>query len=437
MSLYGHSVTGKTVKAETQASPAGWPFRTSRPEPVPPTGQGEIVAAAIRDGSLRRPSDAAPSFVDLVCAVQRAAGASTRSTRHSGTLASHLFDRPHLVLVLVDGMGMSALRDPAVADLRERVCLEIDSVFPATTACAMTTVATGQWPGRHGVPGWWAYLAEHDLPVTVLPFVERRTGRRLRRHGVQVPDIWPQPSRFAEVTRGMEMHMPWKYLLSTFNRYLSGRCRTRGYRSLRHAQRRILRRIRAAHGRRTDSTVTFWYIPDYDSACHTYGVAGTEARATLAQIRDLLMEMAAAAPDDVRVAVTADHGLIDVDDGDRVSLFDGDPLLDCLLSMPSGEGRTPHFHVRPGRDRELVERVTERGGGRIAVLSQGEAEELRLFGPEPLSEFARRRFGDYVGIGLAPCLLAHYASSDSTSLRHVGVHGGMSPDEVRVPLVVL
>ena len=406
-------------------------------EPAPPTGQGEAVAAAIRDGVLRRPSDAAPSFVDLVCAVQRAAGASTPSSPHSGTLASHLFDRAHLVLVLVDGMGMSALADPEVADLRERVCLEIDSVFPATTACAMTTVATGQWPGRHGVPGWWAYLAEHDLPVTVLPFEERRSGRRLRRHGVQVPDIWPRASRFAEASRSMEMHMPWKYLLSTFNRYLSGRCRTRGYRSLRHAQRRILRRMRAVDGRGSEPTVTFWYIPDYDSACHTYGVASSEARTTLQEIRDLLMEMAAAAPEGVRVAATADHGLIDLGEGDRAPLFDGDPLLDCLLSMPSGEGRTPHFHVRPGRDRELVERIGERSGGRMAVLSQGETEELRLFGPEPLSDFARRRFGDYVGIALAPFLLSHYASADSTALRHVGVHGGMCPDEVRVPLVVL
>ena len=409
----------------------------SEREPAPQAGGGEAVAAAIRDGVLRRPSDQAPSFVDLVCAVQRAAGASTPATEHGETIAAHLFDRRHLVLVLVDGMGMSALGHPTVADLRARVRMEIDSVFPATTACAMTTVATGQWPGRHGVPGWWAYLAERDLPVTVLPFEERRTGRRLRRHGVRVPDIWPQPSRFAEATGGMEMHMPWKYLLSTFNRYLSGRSRTRGYRSLRHAQRRILRRMRAVHGRRTESTVTFWYIPDYDSACHTYGVAGSEARATLEEIRDLLMELAAGAPDDVRVAVTADHGLIDLGEGERAPLFDGDPLLDCLLSMPSGEGRTPHFHVRPGRERELVERIGERSGGRMAVLSQGEAEELRLFGPEPLSEFARRRFGDYVGITLAPYILAHYASADSTALRHVGVHGGMCPDEVRVPLVVL
>ena len=409
----------------------------SERKPAPPTGQDEVVAAAIRDGVLRRPSDAAPSFVDLVCAVQRAAGASTPATPHCETIAAHLFDRSHLVLVLVDGMGMSALGHPTVADLRARVRLEIDSVFPATTACAMTTVATGQWPGRHGVPGWWAYLAEHDLPVTVLPFEERRSGRRLRRHGVQVPDIWPQPSRFAEATGSMEMHMPWKYLLSTFNRYLCGRSRTRGYRSLRHAQRRILRRMRTANRRGAESTVTFWYIPDYDSTCHTYGVTGSEARAKLEEIRDLLMELATAAPDDVRVAVTADHGLIDLGEGERAPLFDGDPLLDCLWSMPSGEGRTPHFHVRPGRERELVERLAERSGGRMAVLSQCEAEGLRLFGPEPLSDFARRRFGDYVGVTHAPFTLAYYASAESTALRHVGVHGGMCPDEVRVPLAVL
>ena len=151
----------------------------------------------------------------------------------------------------------------------------------------------------------------------------------------------------------------------------------------------------------------------------------------------MLREIAAAAPDNVRVAVTADHGLIDLGEGDRAPLFDGDPLLDCLLSMPSGEGRTPHFHVRPGKQRELVERLAERVGGRMAVLSQGEAEELRLFGPQPLSDFARRRFGDYVGIALAPFNLAYHTSPDSTSLRHVGVHGGMCPAEVRVPLIVL
>ena len=404
--------------------------------PTPPTGQAARVAAALRGGLLRLPSPARPAFVDLIRAVQRGAGVAAAPSPHAGTLARHLFGRPRLVLVLVDGMGMTALDDPAVADLRRRVRLELDAVFPATTACAMTTVATGMWPAQHGVPGWWAYLAERDLPVTVLPFQERHSGRGLRRHGVRPAELWPHPSRFAEVSGSMEMHVPVAYLLSVFTRYLSGRGRTRGYWSLRHAQRRIVRGMRRGLRRRAPS-ITYWYIPDYDAACHTYGVASPQARATLAAIQGMLLEVAAAAPDDTRVAVTADHGLIDLGDGDRLPLFDGDPVLDCLRSVPSGEGRAPQFHVRPGRGGELVERLADRAGERLAVLSLGEAEELRLFGPEPLGAHARRRFGDYVGVALAPFTVAYFESADATGLRHVGVHGGMSPAEVRIPLVVL
>ena len=103
-----------------------------------------------------------------------------------------------------------------------------------------------------------------------------------------------------------------------------------------------------------------------------------------------------------------------------------------MRCAPTGEGRTPHFHVRPGRKRNWSSASRDRP----ALLSQGEAEKLGLFGPEPLSALARRRFGDYVGITLAPSNPAYYESADSTSLRHIGVHGGMCPAEVRIPLAI-
>ena len=227
------------------------------------TAQAALVQEALADGRLRLPSPAAPSFVDLVNAIHRGAGVPVAPTPHSDELGEHLFDRDHLVIVLVDGMGMAALDDPAYADLRGRVRMELDSVYPATTACAITTVATGLWPGRHGVPGWYAYLQERDLSVTVLPYTERHSGRALRRFGVEPGDLWPEPSRFAEVTGDMEIHMPASYVRSTFNRYLSGRCRARGYRSLRQAARRIRRRSRRLQ-RRGKRAVTFWYIPPRD-----------------------------------------------------------------------------------------------------------------------------------------------------------------------------
>ena len=406
----------------------GWPAAT---------GQAARVEAAIESGALRRPSAERPSFVDLVRALQRGAGAAVPASPHSDAIARHLFDREHLLLVLVDAMGMTALADPAFADLRNGVRMQLDAVFPATTACAMTTLATGLWPAQHGIPGWWAYLEERDLEVAVLRFRERRSGRSLNRLRVNADDLWPHPPPFAQAAaqQGIVYHYPPDIAGSVFVRYLSGRRRTRAYRRLRQASRRIARNLRRR--RRRAPAMTWWYIPHYDSACHEYGVAGAKARELLADIQGLLLELAAAVPDDVRIVLTADHGQFDLERRDRWPLFDGDPVLDCLRAAPTGEGRTPHFHVRPGKERELVERVTDRAGERMAVLSRQEAEDLRLFGPGPLGEPARRRFGDYVGIALAPISVSWHASADAPQLRYVGAHGGMTPDEVRIPLIVL
>ncbi len=398
------------------------------------TGQAARVEAAIESGVLRRPSAAGPSFVDLVRAVQRRVGSPKSSTSHGEAIAGHLFEREHLVLVLVDGMGMAALADPAFADLRGRVRMEIDAVYPATTACAMTTLATGLWPSRHGIPGWWAYLEEHDQEVAVLRFQERRSERSLNRFGVNADDLWPHPPPFAKAAReAIVYHYPSDIAGSVFVRYLSGRRRTRGYRRLRQASRRIVRDLR----RRRRPAITWMYIPDYDAACHDHGVAGAKARGTLADLQGLLLDLAAAVPDNVQVALTADHGLIDLERRDRWALLDGDPVLDCLRAAPTGESRAPQFHVRPGKEGELVERLTDRYGERMAVLSRDEADDLRLFGPEPLGEQARRRFGDYIGIALAPFSVGWHRAADDPPLQYIGLHGGMTPDEVRIPLIVL
>ena len=73
-----------------------------------------------------------------------------------------------------------------------------------------------------------------------------------------------------------------------------------------------------------------------------------------------------------------------------------------------------------------------RFGERFVLLSIDETDELRLFGPGPLSREMRRRLGDYVGIALGPDML-----SLPLERPMIGFHGGLMQDEVRVPLIVV
>ena len=391
------------------------------------------VAAAVAAGTLRLPSAASPGFIDLMRACLNAGGAELPATAHSAKLAAHIGRPHHLVVVLVDGMGMTALSDPRLAELRERLVARVDAVSPATTACAMTSFTTGLWPGQHGVPGWWAHLPEQRLDVTVLPFEERESRRPLQQLGVQPADLWPYPSQFAAVTRDALMLLPRAIWDSPFSRYFCGGLPRRGYRSRGHALRAIYRRVK----RSTAPTFTYCYLPEYDTLCHQVGVGGSRARALLRAIGHDLLALQRALPADTRVVVTADHGLIDIAPNNRCVVTAGDPLLDCLHGMPSGEPRMPQFHVQPGRAEAVRGRCAELLGDALAVVDQAEAAALGVFGPVPLSPLAQRRFGDLIGIALQPVTLAFHRNPNAAAAKQIGRHGGMTPAEVRVPVLVL
>ena len=105
----GRGSGNRNLRGGTAERPAAGAGVNAPLEPAP-TGQGAVVEAALGHGSLRRPSAAAPSFVDLVCAVHRGAGVAVPPSAFCEAVSSHLFERRHLALVLVDGMGMRAPR---------------------------------------------------------------------------------------------------------------------------------------------------------------------------------------------------------------------------------------------------------------------------------------------------------------------------------------
>mmetsp|Transcript_33097 Transcript_33097/g.54659 ORF Transcript_33097/g.54659 Transcript_33097/m.54659 type:complete len:576 (+) Transcript_33097:96-1823(+) len=65
--------------------------------------------------------------------------------------------RQHIILILCDGLGNNIINQhlPPQAFLRKyNQPKKLRAVFPSTTPAALTTLATAQWPGQHGVPGW-------------------------------------------------------------------------------------------------------------------------------------------------------------------------------------------------------------------------------------------------------------------------------------------
>lgn len=373
-------------------------------------------------------------FVDLVRALGSLGGvADLVLGANAWGLADQIGAHGHIVFVLVDALGVFSVAGlPEGSFLRSHLVRRIRSVFPSTTACAMVSLATGEWPAQHGTSGWWEYLSEYGLSVTTLPFVERFTGLPLSDYGVSPSNLWPCPSLLERTERDVLMVKAQRVEESVFSRYVRGRHRSAGYESVSHAIDLVIEHIRGA----SVPTYTTVYFSAFDHACHVYGVNSEESRSLLLGIDAELSRLAESLDGSARIVVTGDHGQVDVPASGRLAIVDGDPLLDLLLAPPAGCSRVSEYHVRPGMEGEFVAAFEERFGDSMMLFSREEAECLRFFGPPPLSDLARGRFGDFVSVAKTLVSLRYYPPNENPSEGNIGHHSGMTADEMLIPVIV-
>ena len=394
----------------------------------------ERVRSWFESGTLLPPDASVANTVDLARALASIAGTNVELGAGATNVRDAIGETEHLVFMLIDGLGMNLIDAlPAGSFLREHVALELRAVFPATTAAALTSLATGLWPAQHAVPAWWTYLPERGLSATVLPFVERFSERPLAELGVRGEDVFGSPTLIASFPRDTLSFMPRQLADTVYTRYVLAGTPIDGYETFRDAVDGAVARIERA----ASATYTYIYYPAVDALEHVHGPASQEVRAELMRVELELARLARAVAGRGRVVVSADHGVLAVEQQHRYVMEPDDPLLESLEAPPYGEPRVPFFRVRDGASDAFASRFRERYGGDFALLSIDDADELRLFGPEPLSATARGRIGDYIAVPEAARVLVDSSVRDKHGPGLMrGFHGGMMREEMRIPLVV-
>jgi predicted AlkP superfamily pyrophosphatase or phosphodiesterase len=384
---------------------------------------------------LVRPSADDLNIVDLANAMASAAGAELPGpTLGAESVARLIGPADHLVFVAADGLGM-ALVEALGADafMPQHVAATLHTVFPSTTASAVTSLATGQWPNRHAALGWYTYIPEVEAVTTIIPFVRSVDGVPLTRLGLTVEQAFPLPSLAAELGRDSLSLIPQPLASSVFSTYISGGTRRSGYGKAAEAFTAIVNRVRSA----SQPTYTYLYVADVDVVGHEFGYSDPRTLAAAAALDRGLQGIYESLSGRARIVVAADHGGLDADTDQIHILGVSDPLVKCLTHEPSGDNRAAYFDVRVGEEREFETLFRDRFGDRFFLISVDDAEALELFGAGPLSEATRSRLGTFVAISAgADVLLYAWPGRDPKRPIPIGHHSGLSPSEMRIPLII-
>ena len=397
----------------------------------------ERLIAAFDSGKLVRPSPDRLNIVDLANAIASIAGAQdVPYSPGAATVADLVGPADHIVFVIVDGLGLNVVdADHGAEFLAAHVVAELTTVFPSSTPTVLTSFATGRWPVIHGVPSWYLYLEEVDAIATIIHYSRRGDDRDLGRLGLTPEQAYPTPSLAAKMAWSTFAVVPEKIADTPFSLYCRGNSTDHGrygYTGLEDAAEAVLKRLRECSG----PTLTNLYIPHVDSASHGYGIGHDATRQAIASVDNLLGRISAHLPPNAAMVVSADHGLVDVA-ADAHEMEPDDELVGYLEHEPWGTAPSAMLQVREDRAVEFEARFRERFGEDFYLLPTDEALELELFGPGPVSPVTRRRMGNYLALSAGSSAIHYnYHRTRERGPRKVADHGGLTPDEMMIPLIV-
>jgi hypothetical protein len=364
------------------------------------------------------PAYGSRSLSDVLPAVARALGVDENLL---GSPELVLPEAASYVVFLIDGLGAELLRRYAHAAPYLSSLLSPNAVgtagVPSTTATSLSSLGTALPPGGHGLVGFSARIPGTD-----------RLLNHLQWDSSIDPVEWqPHPTAFARMSRaGVIVTSVNKRQFANSGLTMASQ-RGADYVGVDGAGERIAAVIDST---RWDPSLTYVYDSDLDWTGHKFGVASSQWLQQLALIDSQAEQLREALPPSTRLALVADHGMVDCDR--RIDIDDNRALRDGVTLL-GGEARFRHIYCAPGAIDDVVATWRETLGEAAQVVRREDAVAEGWFGP--VDPGVMPRLGDVMAVTTGGTgLFSSVDFSYETTL--VGLHGSMTADEMLIPILV-
>jgi hypothetical protein len=339
-----------------------------------------------------------------------------------------------VLLLVIDGLGYRYLLEQAPRFTLFRHCVaSITSVCPSTTASAIPTFLTGFPPQQHGLTGWFTYFPELGNVLAILPYRSRLGYMPIADAVLSPRSLAGVGSLFSRLPVTSHIIMPDRIAHSSFNRAFCQGARIWPYSGLSGLSQGILRVV--AEGEERSFVYAYW--PEFDALAHEHGVASRQVADHLQEIdrciQQLLAELRGT---DTLVLITADHGFVDTRADTTVRLSDHPLLAETLMTPLCGEPRLAYCYVHPNRTKQFERYVAEHLSDQAELFPSTQLLEEGWFGLGNPHARLRDRIGHYALVMKGDFKITGELPGEAP-LQHIGVHGGLSPEEMYVPLILV
>jgi hypothetical protein len=370
------------------------------------------------------------SLADLVPSVLSALGLSGFSNALAVEPLAGVF------VLVVDGLGwVQLLEHPHSAPFMAATARSgrpITAGFPSTTSASLASLGTGLPPGEHGLVGYTFAIPGYERPFNSLLWQLYGIGPSVELSEELVPERFqPHPTLLERSeAAGLPVTVigPPDHARSPLTRAILRGGRYDGAHTLEELV--SVASIWLEGGGRG---AVYAYHPFLDTTGHLRGVGAPDWLEYLGKVDQAAEAIAERLPTGWALVITGDHGMVNLEDEDRIDVADAPGLLQGVRFL-AGEARARHVHVEAGADEDVLGAWREHLGGRAWVLLGEEAIEDGWFGPV-VTDRVRPRIGDVVAAARDKTGVFQ-KDVDPLQFTLIGHHGSLTSEEQLVPLLV-
>jgi len=376
------------------------------------------------------------SIVNLMSSIARNFSKKHSYAELKALPSSELKKYKNIILIIIDGLGYNFLMKRKGSFLLEHLRSKMSSVFLPTTACANTVFSVGYPAQQHGLTAWDMNLKEVGAIVEILPFIPKYKGESLSKSGFKMEHILNIKPFHKGFKAKCFTIIDKKLSNSEFTSYVSKHTKVIGSRSYKNAFTEIKKLLKRKSRSRKFIHV---YFPELDAAAHEYGINSGMVKELFFDFDKRIKALSKLVREtNSLLIVTGDHGLINTSRRKEIFIEQIPGLKECLTIPLSGEARTRYVYVRPGKVKEFEHIVNKRLSKFCWCFKSEDLVKDHLFGLGKPNKKLLDRIGDYILVMKEDYTLRDkLANSQINRTFMKGVHGGVSDDEMFVPLVVV
>lgn len=336
----------------------------------------------------------------------------------------------NIVLIVLGGMGTDMMERnlSPMSFLRRNFTENLTSVFPSTTAAAITSYYTGLSPNEHGWLGQSLFFKEFCRTVDIFTNLDSYTKTPVASANA-AEFVMPYETIYRDIADSIIGDVqPFTIANEKVNIAEKGNIHKTADTFERVCE--LIKMICMTN----QNTFTYvqWNSPD--DIAHKDGVTGEKTAAALKSINKQL-EVLCKDLTDTLVIVSADHGMKDITEEIKINYIPD--IMECLVIPPFVESRAAACFVKNDRRTDFERAFHNHLGNDFILLSKNDILTKGILGGGRTHPKITDFIGDYMICAIADKSVRYLTLNTKPKPPHAANHGGLTEEEMTVPLIII